>query len=46
VGDEWTLSYGTHLVVNSSAGTATVVLGNGSQIPFTQVSGTCSAPEW
>lgn len=46
MGDEWSFSYGTHLVVNSSAGTATVVLGNGSQIPFTLLSGAYSAPDW
>ncbi len=46
VGYGWRSSYGMQLSVNSSAGTATVILGNGSNVPFTLTNGTYTAPAW
>jgi RHS repeat-associated protein len=42
----WTASYTDSLVINSVAGTATVVQANGSTTPFTINSGSFTAPAW
>lgn len=46
VGFGWSFSYGSQLVVNSSAGTATVILGDGNNVPFTLSGGSYSPPSW
>jgi len=46
VGYGWSFSYGMQLIVNTTAGTATVVLGNGNNVPFTLSNSTYVAPAW
>lgn len=46
VGYGWSFSYGAHLVIDQTAGTATVVLANGNNVPFTLANGTYTAKPW
>ncbi len=46
VGYGWSFSYGVRLVVNSSTNTATVVLGDGNNVPFSLSNGQYVASTW
>jgi RHS repeat-associated protein len=46
VGFGWSFSYGIHLTIGSGGSTATVILGDGNNVPFTRTNGAYLPPTW